>query len=113
MAKMLKIRHKLVDSCHSKMPQMLLPTMPMPTHTAYAVPNGSFFSDKDSKNILAIIAIMVIRLTTGRLNPCEYFKPTAHAISKKPAVIKINQAFIVVPYLGRPKIIVKPAGRPA
>src|SRR5579862_5842787 len=67
------------------MPTMMLPTAPIPVHTAYAVPKGS---DRKATAIMAkldAIAATVAAVGQNRVSPSEYLSPSAQPISSSPA----------------------------
>src|SRR6266436_1520700 len=65
---------------------MMLPTAPIPVHTAYAVPNG---------NDLRASAIRVAAVGQNPVSPSEYFRPNAQAISSNPAANNASHALTV------------------
>ena len=64
---------------------MMLPTAPMPVHTAYAVPNGNERSASAISAKLRMIATAVAAVGQNRVSPSEYLSPSAQAISSRPA----------------------------
>jgi hypothetical protein len=92
-----KIKNILInslDSPKSIIPKIAVPTAPMPVHIGYAVPSGSVLTETESKYILNTRATIVNALGQNFVNPSEYFKPTAQAISNKPAMSKMIQFII-------------------
>src|SRR6266404_6950909 len=71
---------------------MILPTAPIPVHTAYAVPNGSDLSATAINPKLSVIANPVAAVGQNRVRPSEYFRPNAQAISSKPAARSASHA---------------------
>jgi hypothetical protein len=84
----------------------------MPVQTAYAVPSGNVRTAIDSIQTLAIRAATVSVVGTGRVNPSVYLRPTAHAVSRTPAAIRITQGMRALLYtdevVGRPAAFVRP-----
>src|SRR5215471_8368043 len=74
------------------MPTRMLPTAPIPVHTAYAVPKGSDLSASAINAKLNTIAIAVAAVGQGFVSPSEYFKPSAQPISSRPAARSAAQA---------------------
>lgn len=52
-----KMRKKLYGSSKTVIPQIVVPTIPIPVHTAYAVPTGIVLTATDKKYTLRTIAI--------------------------------------------------------
>src|SRR5258705_3095592 len=71
---------------------MILPTAPIPVHTAYAVPNGSDLSAMAISPKLSAIATRVAAVGQNRVSPSEYFRPNAQAISSNPAANNASHA---------------------
>src|SRR5260370_22656261 len=71
---------------------MILPTAPIPVHTAYAVPNGSDLSATAINPKLSAIATRVAAVGQNRVRPSEYFRPNAQAISNNPAARSASHA---------------------
>lgn len=88
MRKIQKRRAAVAGSEKSKIPKAAEPTTPIPVHTAYPVPIGMVLTANAKNQKLAISAMKVMTVGTGFVNPLEYFKPIAHAISSKPAANK-------------------------
>jgi hypothetical protein len=65
----------------------------MPVHTAYAVPNGSDRSASAINAKLSAIATKVATVGQNRVNPSEYFSPSAQPTSSRPAPRSASQAF--------------------
>src|SRR6516162_1109693 len=63
----------------------MLPTAPIPVHTAYAVPKGSVRSASAISEKLKRIATAVAAVGQNLVSPSEYLSPSAQAISSKPA----------------------------
>jgi hypothetical protein len=78
-------RKRSLDSPRKRIPRMATPTAPMPVHTAYAVPTGNVFNDRDNRYKLATIERPVNTDGTSLVHPSVYFRPIAHPISNKPA----------------------------
>jgi len=74
---------------------MMLPTAPIPVHTAYAVPKGSERSASAIKAKLSTIATAVAAVGQNRVSPSEYFRPSAQATSSSPAASSASQALMV------------------
>ena len=72
----------------------MLPTAPMPVHTAYAVPNGSDGSASDINPKLSAIAITVATAGQNRVSPSEYFSPSAQPTSSRPAPRSASHALM-------------------
>src|SRR6516165_3018493 len=77
------------------MPTRMVPTAPIPVHTAYAVPKGSDRSASDIKAKLSAIATMVAMVGQNLVSPSEYFSPSAQATSNSPAARSAAQALIL------------------
>ena len=71
-------------SAKSTIPRMAVPTVPMPVHTAYAVPMGKVFSACASNMKLNAIQMTVATVGHRRVKPWVYFKPIAHPTSREP-----------------------------
>jgi hypothetical protein len=74
----------------------MLPTAPIPVHTAYAVPKGS---DRNAMAIspkLSAIATSVATVGQNLVSPSEYFRPKAQATSSRPAASSASQALTAV-----------------
>src|SRR5260370_19467137 len=71
---------------------MMLPTAPIPVHTAYAVPNGSDLRASAISPKLSAIATRVAAVGQNRVSPSEYFRPNAPAISNNPAARSASHA---------------------
>jgi hypothetical protein len=78
------------------MPARMLPTAPIPVHTAYAVPKGSDRSASAINPKLNAIAITVATVGQNRVSPSEYFRPRAQATSSAPAPSSASHAFTVL-----------------
>src|SRR5712664_1716442 len=76
---------------------MMLPTAPIPVHTAYAVPNGSDLSASAISPKLSAIATRVAAVGQNRVSPSEYFRPNAQAISSNPAATNASHPLTVSP----------------
>jgi len=77
----------------------MLPTAPIPVQTAYAVPNGS---DRNAIAInpkLSAIATSVAAAGQNLVSPSEYFRPSAQAISSRPAARSASQPLTAVLFL--------------
>src|SRR6202158_290075 len=70
----------------------MLPTAPIPVHTAEAVPNGSDLSATAINPKLSAIAARVAAVGQIRVSPSEYFRPNAQATSSKPAARSASHA---------------------
>jgi hypothetical protein len=73
----------------------MLPTAPIPVHTAYAVPNGSERSASAISAKLDMIATAVAAVGQKRVNPSEYLRPSAQPISSRPAPSNASHALMV------------------
>jgi len=73
---------------------MMLPTAPMPVHTAYAVPKGSERSASAIKAKLSTIATAVAAVGQNRVSPSEYLRPSAQATSSSPAASSASHALM-------------------
>jgi hypothetical protein len=80
----------------------MLPTAPMPVHTAYAVPNGSERSASAIKVKLRMIATAVAAVGQNRVKPSEYLSPRAQPISSRPAPSKASHALMMWPPKTKP-----------
>ena len=69
---------------------------PITVHTAYAVPNGSERNASAINPKLSAIATSVATLGQKRVSPSEYFRPSAQAISSRPAPRSAIHALTVV-----------------
>jgi len=76
---------------------MMLPTAPIPVHTAYAVPNGSERSANAINVKLRAMAITVAAVGQNRVNPSEYLSPSAQPTSSKPAPSNASHALMRPP----------------
>src|SRR5712691_5529492 len=74
---------------------MMLPTAPIPVHTAYAVPNGSDLRASAINPKLNAIATRVAAVGQNLVSPSEYFRPNAQAISSNPAANNASHALTV------------------
>src|ERR1700751_6064249 len=74
----------------------MLPTAPIPVHTAYAVPKGSDRSASDINAKRSAIATTVAMVGQNLVRPSEYFSPSAQATSNSPAARSAAQALIAV-----------------
>src|SRR5580704_16162028 len=74
---------------------MMLPTAPIPVHTAYAVPNGSDLRASAINPKLSAIATRVAAVGQNLVRPSEYFKPRAQAISSNPAANNASHGLTV------------------
>jgi hypothetical protein len=72
----------------------MLPTAPMPVHTAYAVPKGSERNAHAISAKLETIATTVAAVGQNFVNPSEYFNPSAQPTSSSPAPSNASQALI-------------------
>lgn len=79
-------RSALAGSPSMTMPKMAVPTVPMPVHTAYPVPSGSWRSARPSRPTLPPMAPRVSTDGASRVKPSVYFNPTAQPTSSKPAM---------------------------
>lgn len=75
-------------------PNIEVPAMPIPVHTAYATDSDSFFSASDKHTKLRVIPIIVNMLGSNFEKPCVNFSPIAHDTSNSPAMNNIIQLFI-------------------
>lgn len=82
-------RTGVAGSPRTAIPQSTVPTAPIPVQTAYAVPMGSDLAAIPSSPTLMTNAIMVPTLGHKRVNPSVNFRPMAHVISNKAAMIRI------------------------
>src|SRR5690606_28317941 len=82
----------VAGSRNSTIPSTAVPTVPIPVHTAYAVPIGSDLTASPSSPMLAIIDATVRTVGQNRVNPTEYFRPPDHPIPNSPATTSIPQA---------------------
>lgn len=73
----------------------MLPTAPIPVHTAYAVPNGNERSASAIKPKLSMIANPVAAVGQKRVSPLEYFSPSAQPISSRPAPSSASHALMI------------------
>jgi hypothetical protein len=73
------------------MPMMMLPTAPIPVHTAYAVPKGSDRKATAISAKLSAMAAMVAAVGQNRVSPSEYFSPSAQPTSSSPAARRAAQ----------------------
>jgi hypothetical protein len=76
---------------------MMLPTAPMPVHIAYAVPNGNERNASAISVKLRTIAIAVAAVGQNRVNPSEYFRPSAQPTSSRPAPSNASHALMMRP----------------
>src|ERR1700682_1719636 len=76
---------------------MMLPTAPIPVHTAYALPKGSDLSASAISPKLNAIATRVAAVGQNRGSPSEYFRPNAQAISSNPAANSASHPLTVSP----------------
>jgi len=74
----------------------MLPTAPIPVHTAYAVPKGSDRSANDIKAKLSTIAATLAMLGQNLVSPSEYLSPSAQATSSSPAARSAAQALMAL-----------------
>ena len=86
------------SSAKRMMPMSAVLTVPLPVHTAYAVPIGSVFSACASKTKLNAMQVTVATVGHRRVKPCVYFKPIAHPTSKSPATINVSHAMSSAPH---------------
>jgi hypothetical protein len=84
-------------SAKRTVPRIAVPTVPMPVHTAYAVPIGNVFSACASSMKLNAIQITVATVGHRRAKPWVYFKPIAHPTSKSPATTNVSHAMLRAP----------------
>jgi hypothetical protein len=75
----------------------MLPTAPMPVHTAYAVPKGSERNAHAIRAKLETIATAVAAVGQNFVSPSEYFSPSAQPTSSNPAPSNASQALMVSP----------------
>jgi len=75
----------------------MLPTAPIPVHTAYAVPNGNDRSASAINPKLSAIAITVAAVGQNLVSPSEYFNPSAQPTSSSPAARSAAQALMRFP----------------
>ena len=75
----------------------MLPTAPIPVHTAYAVPNGNDRSARAINPKLSAIATAVAAVGQNRVSPSECFSPSAQATSSSPAARSAAQALMQFP----------------
>ena len=87
----LNTRPILADSPNKITPAIAVPTAPIPTQTAYAVPTGKDFIAIASNQILVMIAKIVPTVGQSLENPLVYFKPTAQTTSNMPAMTRVIQ----------------------
>jgi hypothetical protein len=76
---------------------MMLPTAPMPVHTAYAVPNGNERSASAISAKLSTIATAVAAVGQNRVSPSEYLRPSAQPTSSRPAPSNASHPFMMRP----------------
>jgi len=81
---------------------MMLPTAPMPVHTAYAVPKGSERSAIAIRVKLSTIATAVPAVGQNRVSPSEYLRPNAQATSSSPAPSSASHPLMALPRLDLP-----------
>ena len=85
----ISVRHRMrtgsAGSLYRIIPTMMEPVAPIPVHTAYAVPNGSERNARAINPKLSAIATSVATAGQKRVRPLEYFSPSAHPISSRPA----------------------------
>jgi hypothetical protein len=81
---------------------MMLPTAPMPVHTAYAVPKGSERSASAIRAKLRTIATAVHAVGQNLVSPSEYFRPSAQATSSSPAPSSASHPLMIWPSLDLP-----------
>ncbi len=72
----------------------MLPTAPIPVHTAYAVPNGRERSARAINAKLSTIATAVAAVGQNRVRPSEYLSPSAQATSRSPAPSSASHALM-------------------
>ena len=87
----LNTRPILADSPNKTIPAIAVPTAPIPTHIAYAVPTGKDFIAIASNQILVMIAKTVPTVGQSLENPLVYFNPTAQTTSNIPAITRVIQ----------------------
>jgi hypothetical protein len=58
-----------IGSAKRTMPRSAVPTVPMPVHTAYAVPIGSVFSPCASRTKLNVMQVIVATVDHRRVKP--------------------------------------------
>src|SRR5690606_5396785 len=87
---------RMVDTAspNSTMLEMNAPSAPIPTHTAYAVPRGRLFIATDNSQTLTTMLTSVMAEGIRRVNPCVYFRPTAHTTSNSPAKTRMTQVML-------------------
>jgi hypothetical protein len=76
------------DSPNRIIPSTDTPTAPIPTQTAYAVPTGIVFKERDKVHMLTTKAATVRADGIGFAKPSVYLSPIAHPHSNKPAKAK-------------------------
>lgn len=76
------------------MPQMAVPSTPMPVHTAYTVPIGNVRAASDMSPKLMSSASIVGIVGSIFVNPFEYLNPMGHATSSSPAMTSNNQSML-------------------
>jgi len=93
-------RMMCAESPKNKIPQATVPAVPIPAHTAYAVPIGIVFIDWETQKKLKIMKMPVMMLGMIRENPKLNFKAIVKQISKNPARKRKNQEIDMkyVPY---------------
>jgi len=96
----LKILPMLIVSPYKKTPMVATPVAPMPVHTAYAVPTGRVFIEKDS-NTKEIKPVRSATEAAGNfVNPLDSLRAIGQIHSKKPARNRYVQAInIFLPFL--------------
>jgi hypothetical protein len=87
------------DSPNKIIPNIATATVPIPVHTAYAVPIGIVFMATDNSQKLMAIAKTVNSDGLSLVNPSVYFKPIAHPHSNKPANTKQIQFILLLHFL--------------
>jgi len=75
----------------------MLPTAPIPVHTAYAVPNGSERNASAINVKLSTMATAVAAVGQNRVSPSEYFKPSAQPTSSRPAPSSASHPLMMSP----------------
>lgn len=93
MKAMQESRTVVKGSSNKQAPRKAVPMVPIPVHTAYAVPMGSTFIDIPRKTTLNTI-LAYTRAGTGVVKPPVDLSPTAQPISNNPARIRISQALV-------------------
>ena len=89
--------HRIVKQHH---PRGNVPTVPIPVQAAQAVPKGRCLSTAEKKAKLAVIPTTVTTLGTSLEKPWEYFRLTAHTVSKgRPQSDRSTASFHLLPII--------------